>query len=212
LFTKETNERTPFIQLTKQACPEDRLSRFIRAWYVDAHEIARFRNIFSREDRKFCTKLYKAYFHNWKLRTGMILYRPPFLSLHLPTLLSTSATFPSLLSLPCLVPVFSLSMVFPLTSTHALAGRTRRKMHIVYRVMWREVKKSFTGWARHLGGILWMRERLWQLQERSFRRVLRLCLTGADAEHTQDTRKHMQRRELTRNGTGLIVIWLFYVG
>ena len=99
-------------------------------------------------------------------------------------------------------------MVFPLTSTHALAGRTRRKMHIVYRVMWREVKKSFTGWARHLGGILWMRERLWQLQERSFRRVLRLCLTGADAEHTQDTRKHMQRRELTRNGTGLIVIWL----
>jgi hypothetical protein len=53
-----------------------------------------------------------------------------------------------------------------------------------------------------------MRERLWQLKERSFRRVLRLCLTGADAEHTQDTRKHMQWRELTCNGTGLMVICL----
>jgi hypothetical protein len=92
-------------------------------------------------------------------------------------------------------------MVFPLTSIHAHAGRTRRKMHIVYRVMWREMKKSFTDWASQVGGILWMRERLWQLQESSCRSVLRLCLTGADAEHTQDTRKHMHLRELTRNGT-----------
>lgn len=72
------NKRTNPFHSTYKACLEDRLSRFIRAWYVDAHEIARYRNIFSREDRKFCTKLYKAYFHNWKLRTGMIPYQHSF--------------------------------------------------------------------------------------------------------------------------------------
>ena len=65
--------------------PEPRLRRFIHAWHVDAHEIARVRNLIAREHRKFCLRLYQAYFHNWKLRTGVLPLKyaslPRFLSI-----------------------------------------------------------------------------------------------------------------------------------
>lgn len=109
------------------------------------------------------------------------LYNSP---LHFAILDSTSEPIPAYLS--CLIPTRSFHLSpSPNQRSHALAGRTSRKANIVYRVMWQEMKRGFTNWASQVGEVLWLRDRLWQLRERSCRRVLRLCFLGTDVHHIQ---------------------------
>ena len=48
------------------------LHRFMLSWHADAHDKACDRRLCLREERKFRSRLFKAYFQNWKLYTGRI--------------------------------------------------------------------------------------------------------------------------------------------
>ena len=114
---------------------------------------------------RYCSPSCKCPLHFWI----------PFQNLSLPLFSDT-----------CLVSTCSIYLFVSSNQySQTFAGRTRRKAQIVYRVMWREMKRGFTDWATQVGEVLWMRERLWQLWDRRCRRVLRLCLIGADVHHIQ---------------------------